>query len=138
MHKARPFTVLCLLAALLLGACNSNKINYDLHTAIVGTWKGDQSGALLTIFGDGRFVLENARGVDAGTQIKGIIQRGRDQILFTYSSPAVLCPQNDGIYHFGRKGDVLSLTVASEECPERAAQIDATWTLANRIPTPLN
>jgi hypothetical protein len=76
--------------------------------------------------------------MEAGTQIKGIVERGRDQLLFTYNSPAVLCPQNSGVYHFERKGNVLKLIPVNEECPQRAAQIDSSWTLLNRIPTPLN
>jgi len=138
MQLARPLTLICMLTTLLLGACTSHKINYDLHTAIVGTWKGDQSGAMLTIYSDGRFVLENAAGMTKDTPVKGTLQRGRGQILFVYSSPSALCPDSNGLYTFSRESNVLTLEVVSDDCPQRNAQIDHTWTLSNPIPTLLN
>lgn len=137
MHLPRLFSIVAVtLCALLLGACSSTKINYDMHAAIVGTWKGDQSGALLTIFGDGRFILEHAVNSPQDAVIKGTLQRGKDQILFKYTMPAVVCGNSTGVYRFSRMGDTLNFEPVREDCPARAAQIDSTWTIQSRTPTP--
>lgn len=136
MQLLRPLTLICLLGTLVFGACSSYKIRPDLHAAIIGTWKGETSGAYLTIYSDGRFILENASGVADGTDILGTIERGRDMLLFTYNTPSALCPKMRGVYNFAREGDVLTISVVNEECPERSSQLDSSWALVNRTPTP--
>ena len=121
------------LACLSMGACTSHPIDQRIRMSITGTWKGDQTGALLTIFGDGRIVLENAKG--SAQPIKGKIDRGFDEILFTYLTPAAVCKDATGVYRFTSDGRKLTLEPLREDCPARAAQLDKSWSIANRIPT---
>ncbi len=139
MSRFRPIALFLALSlfAFVLGACKSHKILPELHTALVGTWKGEQSGAYLTIYSDGRFVLERALGVQEGTRILGKVQRGRDMLKFFNYSPSASCPGQDGTYRFVRVDDTLALEVVEEECPERLAQLDKSWTLYRRTPQPI-
>lgn len=134
MHKFRLPLVFAMFAALLLSACNSHPVNKRMHMAIEGTWQGDQSGVLLSIYRDGRFVLENAKGVQSGSLINGKMDRGFDEIYVVYTSPKSLCQDGSGIYKLVRKGDQMTFETLREDCPTRAGQFDTTWTLKD--PTP--
>jgi len=137
MSKISPFKLffmMSVLAALLVvGACYSHPEDYRLHMGITGTWQGDRSGALLTIYQDGRMVLENVPGSDA--PIKGQIERGFDQILLRYVTQRGMCGDSVGIYRFECDGKILTLDPLREDCAVRATQIDAVWRIKFRAPT---
>ncbi len=124
------------LCALVLSACNSHPVDPRMHMAIVGTWQGETTGTVMSIYGDGRLVIENAPGVPAGTVITGTVDRGFDEVRIAYLTPASLCPGQSGVYRLSLKKDVLSMEVLNEPCPERAAQMDKTWKRLNMTPRP--
>ena len=117
----------------MLSACTSYPVDKSLHTIIVGVWKGDTSGAVMTILSDGRFTIEHASNLPADVTIKGTLERGRDQIRFAYSIPSSACPGENGIYHFVREDDTLKLDAVHEECRLRAEHMDSSWTLVSMI-----
>lgn len=134
MHKSRLISLLsAVLAASLLCACYSNKVDNRIHMAITGIWTGDQSGAVMTIYGDGRFVIENASGMEDGKLIRGTMERGFDQVLVKYTYPIAVCKDATGVYQFVQEGDKLTFTELHEDCPAREAQFDHSWTLKTRV-----
>jgi hypothetical protein len=124
------------LFALVLAACNSHPIDQRIHLSIVGTWQGETTGTVMSIYGDGRLVIENAPGVPAGTVITGTVERGFDEVRIVYLAPASLCQGQSGVYRLSLKKSILTMEVLSEECPARAAQMDKTWKLLNMTPRP--
>lgn len=134
MQKFRLPILFAVFAAIFLGACNSHPINKKIQMSVVGTWQGDQSGTLMTIYIDGRFILENAKGVATGTLVNGKMERGEDEIYVVYASPKALCGDASGLYRLSRKGNVLKFETLREDCPTRAAQFDKSWTLKYRTP----
>jgi hypothetical protein len=134
MQKFRLSVILALFAALLLSACNSHPINKRMQIAIEGTWQGEQSGTLLTIYSDGRFILENAKGAASGALIKGKMDRGMDEVYVVYTDPKTICPDSSGIYRFSRKGKQLTWEKIRDDCATRVGQFDHTWTLKYRTP----
>lgn len=133
MQRLGPLTIIFFISALLASGCSSYKIDPSLHTAIVGTWKASSSSELLTIYSDGRFVLEEVPGID-GKLVKGTIERGRDMIMFMYETPSSLCASERGVYNFSREDDTLTLTMVSEECRDRASHLALVWNLENKVP----
>ena len=102
--------------------------------AIEGTWQGETTGALLTIYSDGRIVIEGAAGLEAGTIIKGTMERGFDEILITYTTPTAVCGSATGLYRISRKDNQLILETLREDCPSREQHLDKVWTLKSAIP----
>jgi len=137
MSKPSPFkiifTMLSVAALLALGACRNHPVDYRMHMSVTGTWQGAQSGALLTIYEDGRFFLENVPGSDA--PIRGHIERGFDQLLIHYLSPSASCGDSIGIYKFECDRKTLTFEMVKDDCSVRTAQIDRTWNLKFRTCT---
>jgi hypothetical protein len=137
MSKFSPLSFISIMLAiatlLVAGACQSHPEDYRLHMAVTGTWQGAQSGTLMTIYQDGRLIIENAPG--SNSPIKGQIERGFDQLLIRYITPRGQCGDSVGIYKFECDGEKLTLDQIKEDCALRAGQLDKVWTIKFRTPT---
>ncbi|HNX03986.1 MAG TPA: hypothetical protein PKI32_00705 [Opitutales bacterium] len=137
MQKLRPLlTALFMVVALFFGACTSHPVDKRIHASIIGTWQGEETGAILTIYGDGRFTLEKAAGVPEGTVIRGKLERGFDDVCIIYTTPASICQSSAGIYRLTPVDGRMEAEVLREDCPARAAQMDHAWKLLNMTPKP--
>jgi hypothetical protein len=110
------------MLALLLGACASMPWSKN---PIAGTWK-NKLGTVWTIKADGTFTADVHHGKMHAT---GKYKISGDTITLVETGDKVpqVC-KGDAVYHFHRDGAKLSLTLVSDKCKIRKADILSGWT----------
>ncbi len=122
-HLTR-FTFVGMLA-LMLGACASMPTMPGGKNQLAGTWK-NSLGTVWTLKADSTFTADVHHGK---MHAAGNYKISGDTITITETGAKVpqVC-KGDGVYHFHRDGAKLHLTVVSDECKVRKADVTKEWT----------